>query len=152
VLITLYYMTLNIFYFPSDKFKNEWSYTSSHYNVCNMNMNIVWVMQLNSQPYHICNAVQPTSFTMVLINLFAACRSSGFLLCSNFCSNRDLSSSSKIEFLGRGGGAATGTSFWLVLMYGGSSCKSDEMWVTHTDTVFKIVNNIKIVYKNLKFT
>ena len=81
---------------------------------------IIWVMQLTSQSYHICNAVQPTSFT---ISLFAACKSSGFLLCNNFRSNRDLSSSSKIEFLGHGGGGATGTSFSLMLMYGGSSCK-----------------------------
>jgi hypothetical protein len=105
--------------------------------------------------YHNCTAVQPTSFTIVLINLFAACRSSGFLLCNNFCSNRDLPSSSKMEFLGRGGGGATGTSFSvllaLLLMYGGSSCKSDQVYITHTHTVFKIVNNIKIVFKSLIF-
>jgi hypothetical protein len=58
-----------------------------------------------------------------------------------------------MEFFGRGGGGATGTSCRLLLavllMYGGSSCKSDEVYIIHTDTVFKTVNNIKIVFKHL---
>lgn len=83
-----------------------------------------------------------TSFTIVLINLLAACRSSGFLLCNNFCRSRDRSSSSKIEFFGRGGGGGTGTSFSvllaLLLMYGGSSWKHTKLYTMCTNVGEKL--------------
>lgn len=43
--------------------------------------------------------VNHTSLTIVLINLFAANKSSGFLLCNNFCKSFDFSSSSNIGCL-----------------------------------------------------